>query len=70
MVLSVEEESLVKVLRALPPEETTKLLSWATHVAQLSKGKEIEWSDSWSEEDLADATAYSLRRFDEEHELR
>lgn len=28
-------------------------------------GGRIEWSDEWSEEDLADATAAALERFDE-----
>jgi hypothetical protein len=28
----------------------------------------IEWSDSWSEEDLADATSASMRRFDEQQQ--
>ncbi len=66
MVLSANEESLINVVRALPPGEATKILSWAQQLADLGRERTIEWSDSWSEEDLADATAASLRRFDEQ----
>jgi hypothetical protein len=65
MMLSAEEEALVNAVRALPPEEATKILAWARQLADLSHGREIEWSDSWSTEDLADATGYSVRRFEE-----
>jgi hypothetical protein len=64
MVLSVEEESLVKVIRALPPQEARKVLIWASQLAELSKGGEIDWSDAWTDEDIADATATALRRFE------
>jgi hypothetical protein len=65
MILSASEESLINVVRALPPEEARKVLGWAQQLAELGRERVIEWSDSWSEEDLADATAASLRRFDE-----
>ena len=65
MVLSPSEESLIKVIRALPPAEARKVLDWAQRLADLSSGRRIEWSDSWSDEDLADATAASLRQFEE-----
>jgi hypothetical protein len=68
MVLNAQEESLISVVRALPPEEAAKILNWAHQLADLARGRTIEWSDSWSDEDLADATAVSVRRF-EEHEL-
>jgi hypothetical protein len=71
MVLSVEEESLISVVRALPPKEATKLLNWAVQLADLARGRAIEWSDSWTDEDVAEATAASIRRFEEqEHEGR
>ena len=66
MVLSASEESLIKVVRALPEEEARKVLGWAEQLADLGREHVLEWSDSWSEEDLADATAASLRRFDEQ----
>ena len=65
MELSVQEESLINVVRALPPEEAAKILNWAHQLADLAGGRTIEWSESWSDEDLADATAASVRRFEE-----
>ena len=65
MVLSAQEESLINVVRALPPEEAGKVLVWAHQVADLAGGRPVQWSDSWTEEDLADVTAVSLRRFDD-----
>jgi hypothetical protein len=65
MVLSTQEESLINVVRNLPPGEAAKVLNWALQLADLARGREIEWSDSWTEEDLAEATAASVRRFEE-----
>ena len=66
MVLSVEEESLIKVVRALPREEARKVLTWASQLTDLAQGRKIEWSDAWTDEDIADATLASLRRFEEQ----
>jgi hypothetical protein len=63
MVLSEQEESLISVVRALPPEEAGKVLDWARQLADLAGGRTIEWSDSWTDEDLAEATAAAVRRF-------
>jgi hypothetical protein len=65
MVLSTQEESLIGVVRALPPEEAGKVLNWAQQLTDLARGRAIEWSDSWTDEDLAEATADSVRRFEE-----
>ena len=71
MVLSAQEESLISVVRGLPPEEAGKVLNWACQLADLAAGRTIEWSDSWSDEDLAEATAAAVRRFeDRERENR
>lgn len=67
MVLSAREESLINVVRALPPVEAGKVLDWARQLADLADGRTVDWSDSWSDEDLADATAAAVRRL-EEHE--
>ena len=66
MVLSESEESLITVVRTLPPEEARKVLDWARQLGDLGRARIVEWSDSWSEKDLADATAASLGRFDEQ----
>ena len=68
MMLSVEEESLVKIVRALSPQEARKVLTWARQLAELSHGREIEWSDAWTDQDIADATAASLRLFEEQEQ--
>jgi hypothetical protein len=64
MVLSASEESLIRVVRMLPPEEAGKVLIWAQQLADLGGGRPVEWSDSCSEEDIRDATIASLERFD------
>lgn len=70
MVLSASEESLIKVVRALPPDEAKKILDWARQLAELSSDQPVEWSDSWSDEDRSEATAASLRRFEEQERER
>ena len=66
MVLNAREESLINVVRTLSPEEARKVLDWARQLGDLGRARVVEWSDSWSEEDLTDATAASLRRFDDQ----
>jgi hypothetical protein len=69
MMLNEQEESLINVVRSLSPEEAGKVLNWAHQLADLAQGRPIQWSDAWSDEDLADATAAAMRRF-EEQELK
>ncbi len=66
MVLSANEESLIRVMRMLRPEEARKVLVWAQQLADLGDGRSIEWSDSWSEADVREATVASLKRFEEQ----
>jgi hypothetical protein len=40
-------------------------LSWATQLADLANGCEIEWSDAWTDQDMADAMAFSLREYED-----
>ncbi len=65
MLLTAQEESLISVVRALPPAEAGKVLAWARQLADLAGGRPVEWSDSWSDEDLADATVAAVKRFDD-----
>ena len=46
MVLSASEESLIKAVRMLPPDEARKVLDWARQLADLGGGRPVEWSDS------------------------
>jgi hypothetical protein len=66
MVLSASEESLIKVVRMLPPGEAKKVLDWAQQLAELGGDRPVEWSDSWSDDDLSEATAASLKRFEQQ----
>jgi hypothetical protein len=68
MVLTPEEESLIGVVRALPPEEAGKILNWASQLADLADGRTVEWSDSWTDEDLAEATAAAVTRFEHQEQ--
>jgi hypothetical protein len=65
MVLSAQEESLISVVRALPPAEAGKVLDWARQLADLAGGRAIEWSDVWTDEDLVEATAAAVQRFED-----
>jgi hypothetical protein len=66
MVLSANEESLINVVRMLPPGEAGKVLIWAQQLADLAGGRRVDWSDSWSDDDLRDATVASLERFEKQ----
>ncbi len=66
MVLSAQEESLITVVRALPPAEAGRVLDWARQLAGLAGGRTVDWSDQWSDEDMAEASAAVIRRFEEQ----
>ena len=66
MFLSADEESLIKVVRMLSPDEAEKVLVWARQLADLAGGRRVDWSDSWSGEDLREATLASLERFEQQ----
>ena len=70
MVLSANEESLIKVVRILPPDEARKVLVWAQQLADLGGGRHVDWSDSWPDDDLREATVASLQRFEQEEQQR
>jgi hypothetical protein len=65
ITLSEDEERLVVVLRALPPDAAEQVITWATRLRELATGRTIDWSATWTEEDLADVQRASLSRFDE-----
>jgi hypothetical protein len=66
MQLDPREESLVEVFRRLPPETAAELSALAERLATLSLHGRIDWSDSWTDEDLQDFRATSLRRLEAE----
>ena len=68
IVLSANEESLIQVLRMLPPDEARKVPVWTQHLTDLGGGRRVQWSDSWSDDDLREATAASLKRFEQQEQ--
>ena len=65
MQLSEREVSLVGAFRRLPSEAAMELSALAERLAALAPNGRIDWSDSWSDEDLRDFSAASLRRLDD-----
>lgn len=66
MQLNEREASLVDAFRRLPPDTAAELSALAQRLAELAPNHRIDWSDSWSDEDLNDFRAASLRRLDAE----
>jgi len=65
MTLAQNEEQLVEALRALPPKVADHVITWVTRLRELEDGKPVDWSDTWTEEGLADARTASLSRLEE-----
>jgi hypothetical protein len=66
MQLDPREASLVEVFRRLPPATAAELSALAERLATLSSHGNIDWSDSWTDEDLQDFRAASLARLEAE----
>jgi hypothetical protein len=64
--LNARETSLLQAFRRLPPEAATEIAALAERLAALRPNAGIDWSDSWSDEDLKEFTAASVRRLDAE----
>lgn len=68
ITLSADEERFVEALRLLPPEVTESVIRWTTQLSKLAPDRAVEWSDAWTEEDLADLQRASLGNFDSREE--
>jgi hypothetical protein len=68
MVISAREEVLLEAFRRLPPDAAVELSALAQRLAALAPGTTVDWSDSWSDADLREFTAASLRRLEAEEE--
>jgi len=66
MQLSEREASLVDAFRRRPMETATELSALAERLAELAPNRKIDWSDSWSDEDLNEFRAASLQHFEAE----
>ncbi len=70
MPLNEKEASLIGVVRSLPSEEARKVLDWAVPLADLAGGGTLQWWESWTDEDLRDATAAAFRNFEDQDRER
>lgn len=66
MQLNERETSLLNAFRRLPPDTATELSALIERLADLAPNHRIDWSDSWSNEDLDEFRSASLRRFETE----
>ncbi len=66
MQLNPREETLVESFRRLPPDTAAELSALAERLAALAPHRRIDWSDSWSDDDLQEFRAASLRRLEAE----
>jgi hypothetical protein len=63
--LTEKDARLVQALRTLPPDAADKVVTWATQLSDPAKGGAVDWSDTWTDEDLQDVRTYSLANFEE-----
>ena len=68
MAISAREEVLLEAFRRLRPNAAVELSALAQRLAALAPRTTIDWSDSWSDADLREFTAASLRRLEAEEE--
>jgi len=66
MQLNTREASLVEAFRRLAPDTAAELTTLAQRLATLSPTCKINWSDSWSDEDLHGFRSASVKRLDAE----
>jgi hypothetical protein len=65
ITLSENEERLVEALRTLPPAATDTVITWVTQLSDLAKGQPVDWSDTWTADDLADLQRASPANFED-----
>ncbi len=64
-LLNSQEVSLLTAFRRLPPDAAGELSRLVERLAALAPKRKIDWSDSWSDEDLKEFRAASIRRLEE-----
>ena len=65
ITLAENEEYLVEALRALPASVSDHVVRWVTRLRDRGNGRSVDWSDEWTEEDIAAARNASLAAYDE-----
>ena len=61
MQLSASEEVLLDAFRRLPPAVAAELVALVWRLGDPAPNTAIDWSDSWSDSDLQEFTAASVR---------
>ena len=64
--LNAREASLVETFRRLPPDTAAGLSAIAERLATLASHTRIDWSDSWSDENLKEFMMAALLRLEDE----
>jgi len=64
ILLNSQEASLLNAFRRLPKSAAIELPQLIERLASLAPNRKIDWSDSWSDEDLREFRADSLRRLE------
>jgi hypothetical protein len=52
-------------IRVRPADTADQVITWTTRLRDLANGRNVDWSDTWTKEDLADARRASLSSLDE-----
>jgi hypothetical protein len=60
-----QEASLITAFRRLAPDAAGELTRLIERLGAVTPERKIDWSDSWSDEDLSEFRAASLRRLEE-----
>jgi hypothetical protein len=68
MELTVAENTLIEALRRLPHSTAEEVTALVRRLADLPNESHVDWSDSWSDEDLRDFTSASVGRLDSQDE--
>ena len=55
---------MLSAFRRLPPDAAIELSRLIERLAALAPDRKIDWSDSWSDEDLKEFRAASVRHLD------
>jgi hypothetical protein len=68
MQITEREEALLQAFRRLPPTAAAELSALTERLAAGAPDKTIDWYDSWSDADLQEFTAASLKRLEVEEQ--
>ena len=64
ILLNSQEASLLNAFRRLPTDAAMELSGLIERLAALAPDRKIDWSDSWSDDDLKEFRAASVARLE------